>query len=131
MNVRTWMLATALATVSAFGQRAIEVNVPFEFWAAKQTWAAGTYEVTFPSPNCMKLLSVNDNKSVLILLNAGETAKPEQNSGLVFRKYGENHFLRQIVLSGSKGHELPVTAHEREMAARFPNAPAIARVVKK
>ena len=63
------------------------------------------------------LQSRDANASIMVNINAAETLKSADKTKLVFNQYGNRYFLSQIWVAGeTRGHQLPKTSREKEMA---------------
>jgi hypothetical protein len=120
-------LGLLLATASAYAQTGVvKAKVPFNFIVNKTQISAGQYLIhplgTMNS-GAMTLES-SDRKVVMAFLpNACESSQPPQTTKVVFHRYGEQYFLAQIWSAGNeRGHELPKTEQEREVAMSYPAA---------
>ena len=52
--------------------------------------------------------------------NAAQNLKPADKTKLVFNRYGNRYFLSEIWVNGAtRGHQLPKTCRERELAKDF------------
>jgi hypothetical protein len=118
--LRTYLLACTLGTVAmvsashGFAQsNEMRVNVPFAFQSGSQSMAAGVYRVTIESEH-------------LILLRGGSTSgfvhtnpqigKAAAKGKLVFQRYGNHYFLREVWASQSDtGQKCVKTKLEREV----------------
>ena len=102
--------------VSAQAQQVLQFDIPFDFYAGSEKFAAGKYEIK------------KVNSSVYVLRNAGEkdgmlittSGDAEQNreaklEQIVFNRYGETYFLRKIYAKRmASGHEVAESKFERE-----------------
>ena len=95
-----------LAGASVYAQTPskVEVNIPFEFSAGKETLKAGVYSIRRTSANLL-ILRDSDGKSVILNAPLSIESKDE-GERLVFDKYGEKFFLTQIWLGGETGRQL-------------------------
>ena len=95
-----------LAGASVHGQTPskVEVDVPFEFSAGKETLKAGIYSVRRSSAN---LLVLRDSNGKSVILNAPLSVESKNKAErLVFSKYGEKYVLTQVWLTGETGRQL-------------------------
>ncbi|HEY0320683.1 MAG TPA: hypothetical protein VGC66_07020 [Pyrinomonadaceae bacterium] len=114
----------ALAFVSALAASAqsprnIIVNVPFEFSVKGKTLPAGSYIINSASTVDETGLSImrRDGKANAVVLSRPVTTRKMQNeTRLVFNRYGDRYFLSNIWISGSNGgRELFKTNQERSL----------------
>jgi hypothetical protein len=104
-KLRTHLLACTLGAVAmvsasqAFAQsNAMRVNVPFAFHNGSQRLPAGVYRVTIESTHL--ILLQGSSKSGYVNTNP-EIGKPGEKGKLVFQRYGDQYFLREVWASGS------------------------------
>jgi hypothetical protein len=115
------LLTLLLVAGSAIAQTVhVRGNVPFNFAVGSKTFPAGTYDVGTIGRGDRKTLllqSRDANASIMVNINAAETLKPADKTKLVFNRYGNRYFLSQIWVAGeTRGHQLPKTSREKEMA---------------
>ena len=97
----------AVANVQAQAPSKVEVNIPFEFSAGKETLKAGVYTIKRMSGNLVTLRNVDDDSAVI--LNAPvnlSSTNADAGERLVFNKYGDEYFLAQIWLSADSGRQV-------------------------
>jgi len=128
MTTKTlWMVVAiaALMSVSAIADEtnAIKANVPFDFMVGNQSVPAGEYIFAQNGSWNMIQISSWDTRTVLRVLRhpAGNnmTSSPY---ALVFNKYGNRYFLKQVWAgNGVMGVQFPTSrAEKEEMALRAP-----------
>ena len=114
------LLCLLLMAGSAIGQTLhVRSNVPFNFSAGNKSFPAGTYSVgTISSDAKILLLQAGDgNASVMVGNNAVEASKGADKTKLVFNRYRDQYFLSEIWVQGAtRGHHLPKTSREKELA---------------
>jgi hypothetical protein len=116
--------ACALLAVSClfaqFDHRML-VTVPFDFLVSTQHLAAGTYDVTTNLDQGTVLIRGEDNGSAKFAITiATEVGKTQEQAKLVFNRYGERYFLRQVWAPGmDRGRELTASKAEQEFARSF------------
>ena len=114
-------LVLALTVNVAFAQSnsRAKADVPFAFSIGQNSMEAGQYSITV-SDHVMKIRNEATNKTVALLAQPSETAKP-QSSGLVFHKYGDRYYLAAVWTgtgqAGASGIELPASKAEQETRA--------------
>jgi hypothetical protein len=98
---RTIFVAASLAagcfSLPAHGQtdlHTMSVNVPFGFELGSQHLAPGTYTVSRPLRGV--ILIRNGSQSAMLVTNDGQSIKPTRTSKIVFDRYGDHYFLRQV-----------------------------------
>jgi len=114
-----------LATVSAFGQQRMRINIPFEFNAGATVIPAGQYTVTQDLRSGMTNLACSACQVDVRFLThqIGSYTTPGE-SKLVFNKYGNTYFLASVWTSSGVGGALPTSRTERETALRASLTPA-------
>ena len=121
-------LASLVAAGSAVAQgHAVKATVPFDFAVGNSRLPAGTYTITtVDSPSSTGLAIRSDSGKVTVLINAYADGKQSKNSKLVFDKYGDQYFMREILCSNADMNvELPVSKAEKQsqrQEASLPNS---------
>jgi hypothetical protein len=115
------MLAVAvilLAVGSSFAQTTnVIADVPFAFSIGDQSVPAGHYELqSFSGEGILALRRGNEHMG-LVSTHSIQSATAS-GGRLIFQRYGDRYFLRQIWMPGSNsGRELPTTKLEKELAS--------------
>jgi hypothetical protein len=126
-------LVLALTVNVAFAQSnsRAKADVPFAFSIEQSSMEAGQYSITV-SDHVMKIRNEATNKTVALLAQPGESAKP-QSSRLVFHKYGDRYYLAAVWTAtgeaGASGIEFPASKAEQETRAAATNAGGATEVV--
>jgi len=92
------------------------VTIPFNFYVAGKTLPAGQYHVGRSTEDSegLVLRGTDGRTGVFVLTRGIQTAEVQQESRLVFRRYGDQYFLGEVWISArSKGRELPKSRKER------------------
>jgi hypothetical protein len=116
------LLSLLLVAGSAIAQTIdVRANVPFNFAVGSKTLPAGTYDVRTIGHNVnssILLLQARDGNSIMAMgSNPAENPRPADRTKLVFNKYGNQYFLAEIWVNGAtRGHKLPKTSREKELA---------------
>lgn len=111
-----------LSGLSSYAQtgRQFTVTIPFNFYVSGKTLPAGQYLVgrsTQTSTEGLALRGTDGRAGVFALTRGIQTEDVQQQSKLVFRRYGDQYFLAEIWTSGrSMGRELPSSRRERSIA---------------
>lgn len=110
----------AVASAQAQIPARLEVNVPFDFTAGKQTLKAGTYSIRKLSGNALVIRSDDGTKTVLVSapLTIG-SRDYKAGERLVFNRYGEKYFLTQAWISVDSGRQVYPSALEQKTAREF------------
>ena len=74
--------------------RAMSVNVPFGFELGNQHFAPGVYTIKTPLSEVVEVQG--RSKASMILAMNDQSNKPTKTTKVVFDKYGDHYFLRQI-----------------------------------
>ncbi len=115
-----------VSAVSAYAQAPeMKANIPFDFQIQGKVMSAGAYTFTEPISQKNLLIIRGDQKDSAAATIAYFVDAEKQANGtkLVFRRYGDQYFLAQLIFKDSaKNRELPTTKAERaivkEMRAR-------------
>ena len=115
------LLSLLLLAGSAIAQTVrVRANVPFNFTVGNKTLPAGMYSIRTIGDRGMTTLLVqaqDGHSSIMTNSNAAENLKPADKSKLVFNRYRDQYFLSEIWVAGvSRGHRLPKTSREKELA---------------
>jgi hypothetical protein len=114
----------ALAFVSALAASAqntrnLVVNVPFDFTVKGKTLPAGEYVISRASTSNetgLMMRRQDNNASAIVLTTPVQARENQEESRLVFSRYGERYFLSQVWTSGDNiGRELRKTNQERSL----------------
>jgi hypothetical protein len=134
MKVRNWIVAlVGLLTLSAgsalsAGVGDLQPLVPFAFTAGNQTLPAGEYTVTrssvFPG-----VLSIRSRQGATFVLSPAQESGQVDTPRLVFIRYRDRYFLREVWFEGHAGFKLPETREERESSERSSRTAAKPEVV--
>src|SRR5260221_11218115 len=92
------------------------VTIPFNFSVAGKTPPAGQYHIGRSTEDAEGLvLRGTDGRTGLFVLTRGiQNKEVQQESKLVFRRYGDQYFLGEVWISGrSTGRGLPSSRKER------------------
>jgi hypothetical protein len=126
-KLRTYLLACTLGAVAVasasqgFAQGTeMRVNVPFAFHNGSQRLPAGMYSVKIQSEHVILLRGYS--KSGIVMTNP-EMGKPSEKGKLVFQRYGDQYFLREVWAANSEtGQKCPKSKLEREVEIGQSNA---------
>jgi len=91
-----------------------EVNIPFAFQTGLQTLPAGTYRIDRESGNLVRLQGPGRAAGFVEMHDAIKHRAADHGT-IVFDRYGDKYFLRQIWTAGSTyGLECPKSRAEKE-----------------
>jgi hypothetical protein len=94
-------------------------NVPFAFTAGTASLPRGAYHLsTLPGHTDALMIRSFQHGAILLSQPAGSTPA-DSTPRLVFDRYGDRYFLREIRLAGNVGFEFPKTAAENAAAERI------------
>ena len=136
MNKKTWMsVLTAAAlfmTVGSASLRAdslnqIRANIPFGFMVGSEAFAAGSYTVARVdnSPDVLVLRSSDGEKSAIFLTIGGDLPKAGQQARLVFNRYGDQYFVKEVwSFEDVPGRQLVPSSRERELSTAITPTPS-------
>jgi frataxin-like iron-binding protein CyaY len=117
LAVAMFAMTLAVASVHAQNAGSLSVTVPFQFAAAGKTLPAGDYYVhrTLDGARVIVRIESKDGSiSVYTQTHGVQTRQIQDESKLVFNKYGEQFYLSQVWAAGrSTGEELTRTSQER------------------
>lgn len=105
------------ATQVVRAQEPLAVNIPFAFTAGETTLPAGEYRVQKMDGNSAVLLirCTEPRGAVMVGTHATGGGTPQEQSKLVFHRYGDQYFLSQVWNAGySSGRELQISHPEKE-----------------
>lgn len=90
-------LAFAPVCIPCHGQstgHVMTVNVPFGFEMGNRHFAPGSYSITTPAQG---VIEVRGHSNVgLLLTHNGQSYRPTSTAKVVFDRYGDQYFLRQV-----------------------------------
>lgn len=113
-------IAALLAAPAVYSQLnpALLAEIPFTFEANNQTLPAGQYMVKAgPVPSVIELHCYDCRARIFVATNAVRSSDVIGEGKLVFQRYGNRYFLRQIWAVGTDtGREVPMSKAERELA---------------
>jgi hypothetical protein len=114
-----------LAVTAAHAQSApVKATIPFSFTVGGQTLPAGEYQVRQQanSPHLIAVTSADRKISAITIRQAAYAKSTSGRSVLIFRRYGNQHFLARVFAEGlTVGSELPMSKAERRLIKRLPD----------
>ena len=116
--VSMFTLCAAVATANAQLTYPVRAKVPFDFSIGNKKLQAGQYTFSrLSTDNRIILVSnVDDNTSVFQSTLGAQVLAPQNESKLVFHRYGDQYFLEQIWTAGEReGTEVPESRSERSV----------------
>jgi hypothetical protein len=109
--------AVVFSVVPSFAQADLEASVPFDFYAGESVCPAGKYILDIDNSGLLWIIrdATGARRVVGSIPVGGGPNFPA--SKLVFRRYGDDHFLREVWVSGRPtGRQIRPRDREREMA---------------
>jgi hypothetical protein len=96
---------------------AVVVNVPFAFENGSQHFTAGLYTIRMESQHV--LLIRGESTSGFAMAGIDEGIHPSETTKVVFRRYGDQYYLREVWVEGETSHTycMPSKVEQREIAA--------------
>ena len=118
------VLMLTAVSVCAQSERSGVLNIPFNFIVGGKTLPAGEYTVEpnkKDSHNVWLVQSREGNASALFATMSVRANQTQEETKLVFHKYGDQYFFSQIwTPGGNSGRELLMPRLERELAKNAP-----------
>jgi hypothetical protein len=109
--IALFALASLVTVGNASAQSQIRATIPFDFTAGRAVLPAGTY--TISSGNRIAVVIQNGTQHATVLRSTIADEDPSMKNRLVFNKYGDQYFLREILCPSSHLNlELPATKME-------------------
>lgn len=91
-------------------------NIPFGFELGSKHLAPGTYTVSAPVEGIVELRSGSD--TAMILIHGGQCVKPTKTAKIVFDRYGDQYFLRQVWFNAEETTYLESSESKSEKQAK-------------
>jgi len=117
--IAAFVTMSAVSSIRAQNAGDVAVPIPFEFSAGGRTLPAGDYFVrrSFDSARAViRLEAKNGSESIYLATHVVEQLPVQNQSKVVFNKYGNQFFLSQVWSAGrSTGAELNKTGRERAL----------------
>ncbi len=112
---------------------AIRANVPFAFHVGNELMPAGQYQVSHINSRDMLLIRSVEDKQVIVMHSVPSGKYANDTAKLVFHRYGDTYFLRQVWIPNFSANELFQSKAEKEYASRWsrPEPTAVVAVVEK
>ena len=106
---------TALMPVNAQSDLQLQETVPFDFIVEDAIFPAGDYYLR-PHTTAQGVLMItnsDERKTRMFGAHFAERPAAQEHAMLVFDRYEDQYFLRQIWSTGAEGYELPKSRAER------------------
>jgi hypothetical protein len=126
-----FLAATLISMSSACAHaQAIGFNVPFDFTVSHQVLPAGTYRVTYYASENLILIRSQDGHLQAFSSTYAGGDRSTGGGKLVFRRYGDQYFLHQVLCSNADiNAELPTSRLEQRVRiqkAQLPQSQTVA-----
>src|SRR5258706_3417535 len=119
-TVLSFLLMLTAVTVSAQSERIRVINIPFSFIVGQQSLPADEYTLEpnrKDSDNVWLVQSKEGHASALFTTNTVRASETQEESRLIFHRYGGQYFLSQIwTPGGNTGRELLMPSLESQLA---------------
>jgi len=118
-------LAGLITTGGAFAQNnSAQGYVPFAFSVSNTTLPAGHYRIASNSAQSVVIRNLNELQRIVLSPIASQAQAKDSSCKLVFHKYGDRYFLRQVLCPANAiSVDLPATRrekHAQQLEARGP-----------
>jgi hypothetical protein len=124
------LLASTQSALAQIVKTVAEVDVPFAFHTPQQTLPAGSYVIDRESGNLLLLKGSGSAKGFVLVHDAINNKAPARGV-VVFQRYGDTYYLRQIWTAGnpsglecSKGKAERESMQAKNMQAKNMQAPS-------
>jgi hypothetical protein len=108
------LLLALLALVPVGGEAAgIEASIPFSFSVNDATLPPGSYVLSSNVPGPGVVVVRGATRAIIAMTSPRGTSEDYQPR-LVFHRYGDDYFLRQVWTDGGTGYDLRETRGERD-----------------
>ena len=109
--------ATDHSALAQSSQVLAKVNIPFAFQAGDRRMPAGMYEIDSQTGSPLLLLRNSEQEvRTFVITHTATTSQPPAKGRVVFERYGNKYFLRQVwTASSTQGAELPTSKAEKEI----------------
>ena len=111
------LAGSAAATLDAQSHDTV-TRVPFEFTVGAAELPRDTYRVA-PLPGHNDAFLINGPRGSAVVLSQPDGKANDTSPRLVFHRYGDRYFLREVRMAGNTGFSLPQTKSERDAEERI------------
>ncbi|HEY6373900.1 MAG TPA: hypothetical protein VIX90_00110 [Edaphobacter sp.] len=95
------MVASTPSAVAQTGDTVVKANIPFDFQAGQLVMPAGEYQISKSSEHMLLLRATDQKATEFLIVHEAYASTPPTGSSLVFDRYGNKYFLRQIWTAGN------------------------------
>jgi hypothetical protein len=115
LSIAVLGIAVLAAAPQAHGQVSlVKVNIPFGFENGSQYLPAGPYTINTESQSIMRIRG--NSGGMLALTRPEENFKAATAGKVVFHRYGDRYFLREVWVAGSTTHlQCPKSRSEKRL----------------
>jgi hypothetical protein len=124
LAILSFLIAVAIMPVQSAQAQSlayrVRANIPFDFIVGNETLPAGDYYIyrtrQYSSDNVLTISTVEGRVLAVRLTNGVQTLTPKKEGVLIFKRYGNKHFLSQVWIAGSTfGRAFLQSRSEREL----------------
>jgi hypothetical protein len=123
--------ALASASHAVAQELAVQATVPFAFQNGSQHLPAGTYRIDLTSEHVVILRGTAPDAAGVAMTNPEQRAKAQAKGTVVFRRYGDHYYLREIWMPESTTGRKFVTSRAEQKEKQLQigeNSPAPSNV---
>ena len=106
-------LLVSTPSVQAQSSPKLTATIPFAFQAGSSNMPAGLYSIYLLSQHVLLFRAANGHGSGLFMVNPSYDGKVQSTGRLVFHRYGDRYFLREVWEAGSN-HGIIYSASRQE-----------------
>jgi len=111
------VVLAALMTVKGQSDLGVRVSVPFDFTVGDQRLPAGEYTLR-PYTTGLGVLRISNwqaRRSLIFSANVDEHLVSQGDARLIFDRYEDQYFLREVWMTGAESYDLPKSRIERSL----------------
>ena len=111
------VMLAALTPVRAQAVLGVHVTIPFDFVVAGESFQAGDYYLRRDSaPQGVLMITNRDEMtSSFFMADFDDHPVPQGRSRLIFDRYEDQYFLREVWVTGAESYKLPESRAERSV----------------
>jgi hypothetical protein len=118
-TISSLLLMFAVASAYAQARSPLQAKIPFDFTVAGKTLPAGTYILERIDRRTIQetvlIRRVDGDETVMVRMMPAQPKSVQEQAKLIFSRYGERHFLSQLVTSSDDLLTLPKSRLERAL----------------
>ncbi len=121
LAIAVFITTIAVVSVHAQSSSVVTVSIPFEFTVANKVLPAGEYQMrTEGSRSTLKIENRDTSHATFVTISPLQSADIQNESKLVFNRYGSQYFLAQVWVAGrSTGEEMRKSKQERAIRSEL------------